>query len=345
MLTIVITLLSSLIAMAGVELQLPARHPTGVITGRVVDDEGRPMRRVEVQALVDEPDGAQRTPVPRGKSAATNDRGEFRLFWLDPGTYYIGITAPEPRTTPFLGGDNLGYVPSDPDASFVTTYFPGTAYAAEAKPIQIGSGEIDVHAIRMVVRTTRRIRGTIVNSKLSTKSFGALAIAVYRLSDSEWPLLKKVNAPLTGSDFEIRGGIESGSYRLAVLWRGLTDVYAGTSIVTIGQTDPDVVEVPVSETISIDGNVQAGNGTVPDSLYVVIVPDGPNTPGISLSSTVKANGRFAFEDVPGRYRLYLRGLPENTYVAGVRVGNREFTPDAVDFMPDATSVSIVIKQK
>src|SRR5262249_34752646 len=126
--TTIITLLFSGLATGGM-LQVPAAHPTGVITGRGVDAEGRPMRRLERQALVYETDGAQWTLVPRGNPAATNDRGEFRLFWLEPGTYYIGINPPEPRTSLFIGGDSLGYVPSDPNASFVRTYFPGTAYA------------------------------------------------------------------------------------------------------------------------------------------------------------------------------------------------------------------------
>jgi hypothetical protein len=69
-------------------------------------------------------------------------------------------------------------------------------------------------------------------------------------------------------------------------------------------------------------------------------------PRISLSSTVKANGRFVFANVlPGRYQLHLRGLPETLYLAGVRVGSRQFAPDAVEFMPDAANVSIIIKRK
>jgi hypothetical protein len=342
--TTIITLLFSGLAMSEGVGQVPAAHPSGVITGRVVDDEGRPMRHIEMQALAYETDGTERTLVPRGNAAATNDRGEFRLFWLEPGSYFIGITPPQPQTNVLIQAANLGYIPSDPNASFVTTYFPGTPYTAEAKPVQLGSGEIDVHAIRMAALTTRRIRGRIVNPKFPAKTFGTLSLALYRLSDPEWPLLNKQDAPQIGPDFEIRGGIESASYRLAVLWRGTRDVYAGASIVTIGQTDPDIVEVPVSETVSIDGSVQRENGTVPQPLSVVIIPDAAKTPGPSLRFPVKPNGTFTLRYVvPGRYRIHLRGLPENASVAGIRVGNRDFAPDEVDFMPGAASVRIIIK--
>src|SRR5262245_6703646 len=68
----------------------------GVITGRIVDDEGRPVRGAPVEALAYGYTNGRRQLVPRGNSATTNDRGEFRLFWLDPGTYYI-VADPTPR--------------------------------------------------------------------------------------------------------------------------------------------------------------------------------------------------------------------------------------------------------
>src|SRR6185369_16666479 len=94
--------------------QNATRRPTGVISGRVVDDDGHPMRDIEVQALVAVYEAGERRVVPQGNLATTNDRGEFRLFWLPPGNYYVEVNplpSPyAPRVQP--ARRNLGYVPS-----------------------------------------------------------------------------------------------------------------------------------------------------------------------------------------------------------------------------------------
>src|SRR5262249_50063461 len=58
-------------------------RPGGVISGRVVDDQGRPMRGARVQALARTYEDGSLQMTPRGNPATTNDRGEFRLFWLE----------------------------------------------------------------------------------------------------------------------------------------------------------------------------------------------------------------------------------------------------------------------
>src|SRR5262245_24629573 len=98
-----------------------ASHPPGVIAGRVVDDDGRPMRGVRVRALVRASRDGPSEMTPRGNTSTTNDRGEFRLFWLEPGAYYILINPIPPLDPPRIlmrsrGG--LEYIPSDPEASF-----------------------------------------------------------------------------------------------------------------------------------------------------------------------------------------------------------------------------------
>src|SRR3989442_262226 len=67
---------------------------TGSISGRVVDAVGRPMGTVEVKAMkASYPEGRRLlTPV---QSVLTNDLGEYRLFWLAPGRYYVAAVHPK----------------------------------------------------------------------------------------------------------------------------------------------------------------------------------------------------------------------------------------------------------
>ena len=68
--------------------------PTGAISGRVYDTGGRPLGNVEVKAMkASYPEGRRiLTPV---QSVLTNDLGEYRLFWLAPGRYYVAAVHPK----------------------------------------------------------------------------------------------------------------------------------------------------------------------------------------------------------------------------------------------------------
>src|SRR5215831_8126451 len=62
--------------------------PTSGISGRVVDGDGEPVGRVQVVALrFIYSNGKQTTTL--SQSVMTNDRGEYRMFWLTPGTYRV----------------------------------------------------------------------------------------------------------------------------------------------------------------------------------------------------------------------------------------------------------------
>src|SRR5206468_1740261 len=61
----------------------------------------------------------------------------------------------------------LNYIPSASDTSYVTTYFPGTSDIQKAEPVQIRSGEIDVHAIPMMALARRVIRARIVDPRVT----------------------------------------------------------------------------------------------------------------------------------------------------------------------------------
>src|SRR4051812_20915039 len=127
------------------------RQASGVISGRVVDDNGRPMRGLEVKALAFAIENGKRVLAAKGNAAKTNDRGEFRLFWLEPAAYYVVVSMPQLTASPSMTIYGIvGYIPSDTDSIFVTTYFPGTPEIGKAQPIEVGTGEVDVHAIPMM---------------------------------------------------------------------------------------------------------------------------------------------------------------------------------------------------
>ena len=71
---------------------------SGVISGRVYDSNGEPEANVAVLALKYSYLDGRRTLTPV-KTDQTDDRGEYRMFWLPPGHYYI----PPRRSAPNRG--------------------------------------------------------------------------------------------------------------------------------------------------------------------------------------------------------------------------------------------------
>ena len=63
-----------------------------VVSGRVITPEGEAAAQAEVQAYTYQYSNGQRT-LAEVKSTRTNDLGEYRLFWLDPGEYFVSVTS------------------------------------------------------------------------------------------------------------------------------------------------------------------------------------------------------------------------------------------------------------
>lgn len=113
-----------------IDLTLPRG---GVIAGRILDEFGEPVTDAQVMALQKRMPQGQLRLVNAGRTATTNDIGEFRLFGLPPGQYYVSSTLRSVTTGPAENTDNRsGYAP---------TYYPGTAVAANAQPITVGLSE------------------------------------------------------------------------------------------------------------------------------------------------------------------------------------------------------------
>src|SRR5439155_6620009 len=133
--------------------------PAGVISGRILDEQGDPLAGATVQAqtyqyvngkpiLVGVP---QFSPIAEGVvppiRTTTNDRGEYRLFWLPPGEYYISVTArPEfsPDPTIDLSAQRLDKIITPAGMAAVMPppnspiFFPGVPNADTAAPIRVG---------------------------------------------------------------------------------------------------------------------------------------------------------------------------------------------------------------
>jgi carboxypeptidase family protein len=108
----------------------------GVISGKIVDEDGDPIASVNVNATMG---GTQRFGILRLNSGTgtSNDLGEYRIADLRPGKYLISA-APQERT-PAAQDNEKGKMKERMVYTF--TYYPGTVDRSQAVEVDVRAGE------------------------------------------------------------------------------------------------------------------------------------------------------------------------------------------------------------
>jgi hypothetical protein len=94
--------------MAGIQLAL---SPTGSISGRVYDKNGEPLGNAQVMALRPIYKNGYRT-FTIVQMVPSDDRGEYRLYWLPTGSYYVGAKPEIAQITVNIGRANAYSAPA-----------------------------------------------------------------------------------------------------------------------------------------------------------------------------------------------------------------------------------------
>jgi uncharacterized surface anchored protein len=268
--------------------------PEGSITGRVVDSNGDPLSRALVQAqkLVYQENGRSLLTV---EAIPTDDRGDYRLYWLPPGKYYISATPSDDSSrtmqlgrggsTPIVlpqafnqlitiyGGDpRLGLsVPGTVPGVKVTSstlsngevieegtvpvYYPSAYDTTKATPVDVRSGEI-TGGVNITVTTSRVFR--IRGTMVDAATGRPLTTATINLVSHNGPLISQavpVLQTVNTAGFEI-SGVVPGSYTLyATAGNAGGQLGSGVSLVDVSSTNIDNVIIPVSPPTLISGKV------------------------------------------------------------------------------------------
>src|SRR5688572_17911160 len=115
----------------------------GVISGRIVDEFGEPVTDAMVSTMRQTWLNGRRRIQTTGRIAQTNDLGQFRLYGLPPGEYYVSATL---RNAEVMVMDMAlaGSAPaagSQPTSGYAPTYFPGTTTPTNAQRVTVTVGQ------------------------------------------------------------------------------------------------------------------------------------------------------------------------------------------------------------
>ena len=130
-----------------------------VITGRIVDEFGDPVLGAAVAVLRSQFTQGRRRLLPAGR-ATTNDIGEFRVFGLAAGQFYVSASASQQGLMVLNGIAQIA------DSGYAPTYYPGTPDLASAQRVTVNAGQT-LNGIDMAVSPARlaRISGVALDAE------------------------------------------------------------------------------------------------------------------------------------------------------------------------------------
>jgi protocatechuate 3,4-dioxygenase beta subunit len=312
----------------------------GVITGRILDEFGEPLADAQVAAQRYQNMGGRRRLVPAGRPAMTNDIGEFRLFAIPPGQYYLSATL---RSFGMMGDtdDRSGYAP---------TYFPGTANMAEAQKVTIGLGQIvsDLNMALMPTRTAR-ITGTAVDSQ--GRPFVGVVMAMPR-GDSMMMMFGPPGQTKPDGSFVI-SGLAPGTYVLQTQGGG-PDGDSASAEVTISGDDVDGIRLVASKPSRASGRVivdaAAAQSLRPSTLRLSIQPvvfDMPMMGMMTGPSVVNDDLTFELKTRPGKMKVALAGPAPGWTIRAVRYRGDDVTDSGIEFRAneDVTDIDVELTNR
>ena len=280
-----------------------------ILTGRVLDEFGDPLPDATVSVQRYQNIGGQRRLIPAGRTSTTNDVGEFRLFAIPPGQYYLSATL-----RPMGLGD------SDDRSGYAPTYFPGTASIAEAQKVSVGLGQI-VSDMNMTLMPTRvsRITGTAVDSQ--GRPLSGIVMAMPR-SDS---MMMNFGPPaqIKPDGSFVVSGLAPGRYSLQV--RGpSSDGEGAYADITVSGDDVSGVHLVATRPSAISGRVivdaAAAQALRPSSVRLGLQPvqmdlamNMPSQPAV-LSDALT----FELKAAPGQFRVVMVNQPPGWAIRAVR---------------------------
>ncbi len=152
-----------------------ALTPMAAVSGKVTDEEGDPVSYCAVEAM--------RFQWQRGKKALTaeqnvqtNDKGEYRIYNLEAGRYYLRFSTnqeiPQPHAL-MPAKDAAGL----PQLGYATVFYPGTADVSGAARVNLAAGaELRGIDVRLRKEKAFPIRGTVEGPAEAFQRGGTSAI-------------------------------------------------------------------------------------------------------------------------------------------------------------------------
>jgi hypothetical protein len=287
--------------------------PLGIVAGVIRDSDGDPVQNAQVSLMSWRYDVSGRQLVGRG-SALTNDLGEYRLFGVRPGRYYLRASPPS------------GTLTEEKRETYLAAYYPSGSDPAGAAELDVRPGQ-EVRGADFMLPRGRAVavRGRVVPPAGATGLRLAMTLSAER---STYTTTASVTEP--EGKFEWRG-LTPGSYTLIAQATVGGRQFTARHTLQAGTADIDNVELRPAAPLEIKGAIRIEGVTNFKASQIAIRLDGRYGRGyVAASSKVGGDGSFTIAEIePDLYRI-TASPPENLFLKSLSCGNEDVTESGID---------------
>lgn len=321
-----------------------------VLGGRITDEFGEPVANANVTAWrYAYAAGARRMMPAPGANArdTTDDQGQFRLFGLPPGEYYVSATLRSggPEVT-----DPMGEL-----SGYAATYYPGTTNIAEAQRVTLAVSQENtgVHFGLIATRLVR-VAGQVLTSTGAPATNGTVMLQPTSASGGRAMIAQQGGA---GNRIDASGtfrlpNVAPGRYQLLARTGGREGELARMDL-TVGSDHVEGLTLVTAPGTVINGTVVSDTGEAFDfraqQLQVaarVATPDAQGFGGGPGGSRVGDDWTFSLRAVVDPI-VIRTSAPQGWTLKSVSLNGQDITDVAMEFPPgqSVNGVQIVMTKK
>lgn len=352
-----------------------------VLAGRIVDEFGEVVADADVRAMRMQFQNGKRRLVPSGRNATTNDLGQFRIYGLPPGEYYVSASLRNMSTmmTEMLGGGAGGPTGSNQNTGYASTYYPGTPNPAEAQRVAVAVGQ-ELASVDIQLQPVRlaKLTGSAVASDGKPMA-NAMVILMPKMTDAIMMMPGGTSRTNNDGQFTI-SGVTPGEYSLQVQSMGAVFSAAGNAMtfavamrdgaggaqaalpqmqrefavanVTVAGEDISGMVVVGTRGAKAAGTITYEGGTKPEGATGLRITapsvDVDAGPMVSFGgSNVQETGAFEIEGLMGPRVFRAANLPKGWFLKRVSVNGEDITDRGMEFKPgeEVTGIEIALTNR
>jgi protocatechuate 3,4-dioxygenase beta subunit len=314
---------------------------TASINGRVMDEDGQPLPNADVRVYQRSRRNGKHLLGAIG-GTSTNDLGEYRVFNLAPGRYYV-------RANYQPWKEVMGIKPSSSRSSkesYPPTFYPNTADPTKAAAIIVNPGdEIPSVDLLLVPAHVVTIHGKVFNT-VATRADGNMTVALMQrgMVLNDFP---SMNAEVWNKEgrFEFRD-VFPGSYTIEASWRANQESYSARRDLDVGNSDMEEINLTIMRGVDVSGRLtweQKPPGEVQGVHVALQTSDQGPFSWNSGAFEVKPDGTFVIKNVPeGVYRPHLFTGSFDCFLKAARYGGADVTDGGLAVHP-GTDAALEVK--
>ena len=306
--------------------------PHAVVSGRVLDESGEPVRHARLTLYTDSHLDGEHRILP-SHNGQTDDLGAYEMASLNPGTYYLSVDA-QPWYAVHPDRDasqSQAMVEPGLDVAYPITYYPDVSDPDSATPISIRGGEhlqVDLHlspvpSLRVIIHVPEARSHQFPFPQLDQTAFG----------DSV-PSLNTGARMISPGTWEI-SGIAAGHYNIRLMGASTGTEIRGLDVSSSQELDASAGEALCTLKASV---------TLPESVnstqfFIGLRSKNRTFPGMVQSDS---KGQFNFENIPaGHYEVMVGGAGRAYSIAQISAEGAEVSGHSITLAPGA-SVSLSV---